>query len=300
MTQTHQQIKEGYVPVTGGRVWYQIVGSEDAIPLLVLHGGPGFPHDYLQSLEGLADERPVVFYDQLGCGQSDRPDDPALWNVERFVEELGQVRGALHLDRVHILGQSWGSMLATDYALTQPGGIVSLILASPPLSVPRWLADAETYIRELPEDMQAALRRHQEAGTMDSEEYGRASDEYYARHVCRVQPPPDYVQRAFDTAGLPVYHAMWGPTEFFMTGNLKEYDRTDRLPEITIPTLFTCGRYDEAPPETSAWYTSLVPGAELAVFEQSSHMPHAEETERYLEVVRDFLNRVEGPGQSRR
>ncbi len=285
--------REGLVPVPGGRVWYQVIGDGLAVPLLVLHGGPGFPHDYLEPLAALAAERPVVFYDQLGCGRSDRPDDPSLWHVERFVAELAEVRRALGLDRLHILGHSWGSMLATDYALTRPDGLVGLILASPPLSIPRWLDDLAAYRRDLPADVQAVLDQHEAAGTVDSPEYEAATTEFYRRHLCRLDPLPEAQQRALDGAGLPVYHAMWGPNEFYMTGSLRTYDRTDRLPELAVPTLFTCGRYDEAPPATTAWYQHLVPGAELAVFEQSAHVPHLEEPQRYRTTVADFLRRVD-------
>jgi proline iminopeptidase len=286
-------VREGRIDVTGGRVWYRIVGEGGRLPLLTLHGGPGVPHDYLDSLAELADERPVVFYDQLGCGLSDRPDDLALWTVERFVEEVGQVVAALGMTRFHLLGQSWGSMLATDYALTKPPGLVSLILASPPLSIPRWLADAAVYRRQLPPDVRDALDRHEAAGTIDSDEYRAATDAYYARHVCRAVPPPEEMVRAMAAMGHAVYGYMWGPNEFNMTGGtLITYDRTPRLPELTVPTLFTCGRYDEATPEATAWYASLVPGAEIAVFEESAHLPHLEEREKYLALVRDFLRRI--------
>lgn len=141
-------VEEGYADVTGGRVWYRIVGARTgATPLLLLHGGPGAPSYYLESLAALADERPVVFYDQLGCGRSDKPSDPTLWRVDRFVEELGQIREALDLAEVHLLGHSWGTMLATDYMLTRPKGVTSLILASPSLSIPRWIEDANPVAR---------------------------------------------------------------------------------------------------------------------------------------------------------
>jgi pimeloyl-ACP methyl ester carboxylesterase len=129
-------VKEGYVNVTGGKVWYEIVGSGDAIPLIVLHGGPGFTHDYLEPLGALCKERPVVFYDQLGAGKSDRPHDKSLWTVDHFVKELAQLRTALGLKRVHILGHSSGTVLLTDYALTQPQGVVSVIFSAPSTRAP--------------------------------------------------------------------------------------------------------------------------------------------------------------------
>jgi proline iminopeptidase len=179
---------EGYIPVDGGRVWYQIVGGGESIPLLCLHGGPGFCHDYLETLADLSDERPVIFYDQLGCGNSERPDDRSLWIAERSLVEVSQVRRALGLERVHVLGQSWGSMLLVDYILTKPRGVVSLILASPCTSIPMWLADANRLRRQLPAEIQAILDRHEAAGTTNSAEYQWATNEYYKRHLCRLEP----------------------------------------------------------------------------------------------------------------
>ena len=285
--------REGFIAVTGGKVWYKSVGAGAKPPLLTLHGGPGFPHDYLEPLAALADERPVIFYDQLGCGKSDRPDDPALWRIERFVEELGQIRAALGLEKIHLLGHSWGTMLAVDYALTRPAGLQRLILASPCLNIPRWLDDLAEYRRQLPLEVQATLTRHEAAGTTDSEEYNTATMEFYRRHVCRLDPWPPLLQQTLDGMGLPVYLGMWGPNEFYMTGNLNTYDRSPRLPEISIPTLFTCGRYDEATPETTQSYQSLLPGAQLQIFEAASHMPHLEQPEAYLKTLRAFLHRLE-------
>jgi proline iminopeptidase len=285
---------EGYIPVDGGRVWYQIVGGGESIPLLCLHGGPGFCHDYLETLADLSDERPVIFYDQLGCGNSERPDDRSLWIAERSLVEVSQVRRALGLERVHVLGQSWGSMLLVDYILTKPRGVVSLILASPCTSIPMWLADANRLRRQLPAEIQAILDRHEAAGTTNSAEYQWATNEYYKRHLCRLEPWPMAMQRTMAKAGYPVYNTMWGPSEFNMSGgNLRYYDRAARLHEIDLSTLWTCGRYDEAQPETVAYYQSLLPGSELVIFEESSHTAHLEERRRYMGTIREFLRRVE-------
>jgi proline iminopeptidase len=203
------------------------------------------------------------------------------------------VRRALGLDRIHLLGHSWGTMLAVDYALTWPDGLASLILASPCLSIPRYRADVEACRRQLPDPVQAVLARHEAAGTTDSAEYQAAALAFSQRHVYRHQPIPEALAQSTRHQGLPVYWTMWGPSEFCVTGNLADYDRTGRLGEIRVPTLFTCGRYDETTPEATAWYASLVRGAEVVVFEDSAHMPHLEEPERYVEVVGDFLQRVE-------
>ncbi len=286
-------IQEGYIPVTGGLVWYQALNIGNGIPLLTLHGGPGSPHDYLEPLGILANERPIIFYDQLGCGKSERPDDNTLWQRSRFVEELDQIRHALNLEHVHLFGHSWGSMLAIDYALIKPGGLVSLILASPALSVPHWLNDMKRYRSELSLDIQKILQENERNGSTDSEEYQQAAMEFYQLHLCRLHPWPESLERTMTGEGSIVYNTMWGPSEFYMTGNLLDYDSTAHLGKIDIPALFTCGRYDEAAPETTAWYQSLLPASEIAIFEQSAHMPHLEETKHYLQTLRNFLWQVE-------
>ncbi len=243
---------EGFVSVRGYNVWYRIVGERDEpgrLPLLCLHGGPGAPHDYLEPLEAVARSgRRVIFYDQWGCGNSDQPSDPSLWTVEYFVEEVGAVRRALALDRVHLLGQSWGGMLALEYALTQPSGLTSLVLASTTASVPQWIAEANRLLAAIPSEVRETLRQHEEAGTTDDPAYQEAMMVFYRRHVCRLAEWPDYVTRAFDLLRHEVYGTMWGPSEFHATGTLQEWDVTDRLGEIRVPTLITAGRYDEATP----------------------------------------------------
>jgi len=285
---------EGYVDVPGGRGWYRIVGSGDAAPLLLLHGGPGGPCDELWPLKALADERPVIFYDQLGGGKADRPDDPSLWRIERFVEEVSRVRKALRLKEVHICGHSWGTTLAVEYMLTKrPTGVRSLILASPCLSAKRWVEDAERLIRELPQETQETIKKHEEEGTTDSEEYRKAVFEYIKRHVCRLDPWPEKLKEAASGTGIEVYRTMWGPSEFCPTGNLKNFDRTGVLHEIVQPTLIIVGEYDEATPEAALWYKSLMPNASMIVIENGAHMAMWEETDTYIKALREFLKNVE-------
>lgn len=292
MTTSHAT-REGRVSVPGGTIWYTVVGDAAAAPLLTVHGGPGFTHDYLEPLAALADERPVIFYDQLGSGRSDKPDDSSLWYVDRFVAELGQLVDALGYERIHLLGQSWGTIVAAEYALQRPDTLSSLIFSSPMLSVPRYAAAAAGLRATLPADIQAVLDRHEAAGTTDSAEYQDAAMTFYRHHICRLDPWPEPLLRSASQLNQTIYETMQGPSEFTITGSYKDYDITDRLPELTIPTLFLCGRFDEMRPEDTGWYASLVPGAELEVFEHSSHMPHLEEPERYLQVLRDFLQRAE-------
>jgi L-proline amide hydrolase len=291
--------KEGFVSFRGYQVWYRVVGDREApgkFPLLCLHGGPGATHDYLEPLEAIvATGRRVIFYDQLGAGNSDHPHNPSLWTVPLFVEELGVVRQALGLERVHILGQSWGGMLGMEYALRQPVGLVSLIVADSPASMPQWVAEANRLRAELPPDVQATLLKHEAAGTTDDPAYQEAMLVFYRRHLCRLDPWPDCLNRTFEKLSQDpeVYNTMNGPSEFHVIGVIKDWDIVDRLGEIQVPTLVISGRYDEATPTIAQTVHRSIAGSEWIVFEHSSHTPHLEETERYLQVVASFLERCE-------
>ena len=296
---TGMPAKEGFLPFRGHKVWYRIVGKGEEpgkLPLLCLHGGPGVPHDYLEPLEAMATGgRRAIFYDQLGCGNSDQPHDPSLWTVDLFVEEVGVVRRELGLERIHLLGQSWGGMLAMEYALTQPAGLASLIVASSPASIPQWVAEANRLRARLPPDVQETLRRHEQAGTTEDPAYEEAVQVYYHRHLCRADPWPECVRRAFEKVeGNPeVYHTMNGPSEFCVTGVIRDWDIVDRLGEIRLPTLVTSGRYDEATPAIAETVHRGIKGSEWVIFEESAHLAHIEEPERYLRVLGEFLSRVE-------
>ncbi|SEG66915.1 proline iminopeptidase-family hydrolase [Paenibacillus sp. UNC499MF] len=283
--------KEGYIEVPGGKVWYCSLGEGGGTPLLVLHGGPGNTHDPLKAaLHVLAAERPVIFYDQLGGGNSDRPEDPSLWRTERFMDELVCVREALGLDEVHLLGHSWGTMLAASYLIERkPAGVRSVIFSSPCLSAARWKEDADRFLAQLPEEVQAVIARSEEQGTTDSDDYREAMDEYYRRHVCRIDPKPAVMLESRKKANKDIYMSMWGPSEFCPTGSLKTYDVTPRLHEINVWSLFLCGRYDEAAPESTFYYHSLVPHSDFHVLENSSHVGYMEEPDEYIRIVRGFL-----------
>ncbi len=287
--------REGYISVTGGRVWYKVVGENKmGIPVLVVHGGPGASHDYLEPLAELADDRPVVFYDQLGCGNSDRPENISLWSIERFVDELHRVRKALGLKKVHIIGQSWGSSLAVDYLLSENSeGVLTLVLSGALLSTSRWIEDQQTYVAELPEETREIIRKCEDRGDFSSTDYQDAMMEFYKIHVCRLDPWPECLNRSFQKLNFPMYEHMWGPSEFTVTGALKDYERVGRLKEISIPVLFTCGYHDEATPATTRYYQRHLPGSEVLVLEDASHEHHLEKPQKYLEAVRAFLHAAE-------
>jgi len=286
--------QEGFVEVEGGRVWYEILGDANATPLILLHGGPGSSHiSQVPVAEALKRERSVVLYDQLGCGNSDRPDDTSLWTRARFVRELATLRASLGLSRVHILGHSWGTMLLADYLLSKPEGVVSAIFSSPCLSAARWVADADVLRLALPEDVQSVLTTCEKNGTTDSDAYRAAEKVYMQRHVCRVEPTPEARAQQQAAFGAAVYNYMWGPSEFCATGTLRNYDQTARLHEIAVPSLFTCGEFDEASPASTAYYHSLVPGSRFHTFANSSHSPQVESPDEYFSVIRAFMQSVE-------
>ena len=287
---------EGTADFRGWRTWYRVTGalSSDAAPVVVLHGGPGFSHDYLLSLTALAREgRAVVFYDQVGGGRSTHlPDaDPSLWNVSLFLGELDNLIAHLGIARrYHLLGQSWGGMLAAEHAVRRPAGLRSLVISNSPASMQLWLSEANRLRSMLPAPVQETLLRHEAAGTTDTEAYQAAVRVFYDRHLCRVAWPPE-VQASFDFVARDptVYHTMNGPSEFHCIGSIRDWSIIDRLDRIEAPTLLLSGRHDEATPAVVQPYRDGIKDVRWTVFEQSSHLPHVEETAAYLATVGPFL-----------
>jgi L-proline amide hydrolase len=283
--------------------WHRVVGElrpnvvSVPAPLVVLHGGPGAVHDYLLSLSDLARVgRAVVFYDQLGNGRSTHfPDRGAdFWTVELFVRELHNLVDSLGIrDRHHVLGQSWGGFLAQEYALTRPAGLRSLVLADTAASFPDFVAAANELRADLPPEVEAALRRHEEAGTTEDPAYAEACQVFYQRHVCRLDPwPPELVEAfAWIERDPTVYHTMNGPSEFHVIGSIRDWQAKDRLASIDVPTLLVSGRHDEATPALQETLRDGIRDAEWVLFDHSSHTPHLEERERYMHVVGEWLAR---------
>ena len=295
------KVSEGTIPFGEAETWYRVTGElrpDDATapaPLVVLHGGPGGTHDYLLSLADLADGRAVVHYDQVGNGRSTHyPDRGAeFWTVDLFVRELHNLVDRLGIaGRHHVLGQSWGGFLAQEYALTQPAGLRTLVLADTAASWADFATEAGKLRAELPEEVQATLAEHEAAGSYDDPEYIEACLVFYSRHVCRIEWPPEVLATFEQLEQDPtVYRTMNGPSEFHIIGSCKDWQVKDRLHEIRVPTLLVSGRHDEATPALQRVLLDGIAGSEWVCFEDSSHMPHVEERERYLQVVGDWLAR---------
>lgn len=285
---------EGYVRVAEGRVWYESAGSGKRT-LLLLHGGPGGNCEDLEPFLDLADEGfRVVRYDQLGSWRSDKPDDVSIWRVPRFVAEVEAVREALDLGTMHLLGQSWGAFLALEYALHHGTHLRSLTLASGAASTRECVAGMNRWREQLPAETQAMMARYEAAEDYHHAEYLAGLDELYRRNVCRVSPWPEPLQRAIAHMAAPVYNTMWGPNEFTCTGNLIEFDRTDRLGEIDVPTLITVGEFDEVDPSCARTMHDGIRGSQLEILEGCAHVGHLEDYPRYRALLLRFLNRVDG------
>lgn len=251
-------------------------------------------HDYLRRLEELAtDGREVIHYDQVGCGRSTYPAGvPAShWSVGLFVGELAGLLDHWGIDGpFHLLGQSWGGMLASEYVLAHPDQVASLALLNSPASMPAWAEGTRALVAELPDEVQSAIAEHESAGTYEAPEYLAAVDAFYGRHLCRLAPWPQDLRDSLAWVGQDstVYSTMIGPSEFTITGTLADWTVVDRLSRIEQPTLVGYGEHDEA---TDSWrpFSELIPDAEVHEFTGASHTPHLETTDEFDRVVGQFL-----------
>ncbi|MCB9948464.1 MAG: proline iminopeptidase-family hydrolase [Rhodospirillaceae bacterium] len=291
-------VVEGFAPYGPYRTWYRITGDlkSGKPPLVVVHGGPGCTHDYVDSFKDIAATgRAVVHYDQVGNGRSTHLPDKGgdFWTVEFFRTELNTLIDHLGIRSAYcVLGQSWGGMLGAEFAVTRPAGLQALVIANSPASMELWIAEANRLRRELPAEVQATLLKHEGAGTTDSEDYKAATKVFNDRHVCRVVPNPPEVTRTFDAidADPTVYHTMNGPNEFHVIGTMKDWSIRGRLGAIAVPVLLISGRFDEATPACVQPFADEIPDVRWTIFEASSHMPHVEEREACMATVASFLD----------
>jgi proline-specific peptidase len=280
---------QGTIAVPGGIVWFKRVGGGTGRPLLAVHGGPGLPHNYISSLERLADEREVIFWDQLGCGNSERPSDPALWTMERSVDEMDAVVKELGLNDFHIFGNSWGGMLAQQYALDVTPRAASLTISNSIASIPKFSEMVTRLKADLDPATQSAIDRHEAAGTTGSPEYQAAIRTWNETYLCRVRPWPAELEDAFRRMGTEIFETMFGASDFNIVGTIRNWDVFDRLTEIVLPTLVLAGRFDECVPEHMWEMHQRIAGSRFELFESSAHLPFIEEPDRFDQVMREFL-----------
>ncbi|KAF8449102.1 proline-specific peptidase [Boletus edulis BED1] len=290
------------VPAAGKpcKTWYKVSGDlkSGIRPLVVLHGGPGCAHEYLEIVAQLTTlyAIPVVLYDQIGNGRSthlpEKNGDTDFWTVSLFVDELHNLLDHLGIhDDFNLLGQSWGGMLGAVFATQRPKGLHKLVIADSPASMKLWMEAAALLRRQLPQGVQDMLNKHEAEETTTHEDYLKATQVFYEHFLCRVKPMPEALKVAMEwTEKDPtVYMTMNGPNEFHIVGSLKTWSIIDDLYKINVPTLLLNGRYDEAHDLTVEPYFQHIPKVKWIQFAHSAHVPQLEETERFMEVVGNFL-----------
>ena len=287
---------EGFTAVPGGNVFWRRFGAGPGVPLLMIHGGPGLTSRYLEPFGALSGERAVYTWDQLDCGRSDRPNDPSLWTLARFVDELDAVRKALTPGRVHILGHSWGTTLAMEWLVTKhPANVASVVFASPCLSTPRWIEDARKLVAGLSPAARMAIAEAERTGNFDTPGYQAAvRDEWLRTYVVRTLPAERIASLMSSLAewkaNIKLLEYMWGPSDFTVTGTLKGFDRTAQLRKLTMPVLFHCGEFDAARPETIREQAAMTPNSKVAIIQGAGHLTMIDAAEEANLAIREFLD----------
>lgn len=284
---------ESCLTVDGGEIWYRVSGTGEGLPVVLIHGGPGGNSYYLKAFEDIGNDRQVVRYDQLGCGKSGYSEDTTLFTIGHFVDELELLRNHLGFPEWHILGHSWGTIIAIEYYRHYPDRVSSLVFGSPCLDATDWANSTKQLLRSLPDSLQEAILKAESTGDYEDPLYLKAMEIFYEKFVWGY----DYIQTEFDSSmsdfNFPLYSYMWGPSEFTVTGTLKDFSAIDFLHEIKVPVLFTVGEYDEILPEIVRSYADKVNGSQYFVFKGSSHMTPWNAREENVKVVRDFLNQAD-------
>ena len=283
-----------------GETVYEVFGDliSGKIPVVLAHGGPGFTSHSMKVIARYvaATGRPAITYDQIGCGDSthlqDKPKD--FWSLELFKKEFELLVGHLGISNgFALLGHSWGGLLAAEIAITHPQGLKALVLSSSLVDTDMWEVEARRLALEMPPEFSEPLIRHEDAGTVDSEEYQVAITEFYRRHLCRIPLPPE-ILKAVEESGKDgtVYGAMWGHSELSCTGNLKHHVVSDRLNRISVPTRIFSGRHDESTPASNKTLFDSIPNSEWEIFEESAHMTYMEEAAKYQRLLNAFLDQA--------
>ncbi|MDA8569361.1 proline iminopeptidase-family hydrolase [Flavobacteriaceae bacterium] len=284
-------------------VWTKQVGNNPKIKVLLLHGGPGATSEYWEAADSYFPNAGIqyFYYDQLGSGKSENPNDERLWNVDRFVDEVEQVRKALGLDASNfiILGHSWGGILGLEYAIKYQENLKGLIISNMVSSIPDYIDYANKVLGpQLPEEVLKKIKFYEQKEDYSNPEYlGLIEEYYYPKHVLRMSPSewPNPVLRAFANLNYPLYLKMQGPSEFGVVGNaiLKGWDRTNDLSTISIPTLTIGAKYDTMDPKAMEKMSKLVQNGKYLYCPEGSHLAMYDDQNTYFRGVIDFLNAIE-------
>ena len=288
-------IEEKYIPFREYQTYVRIVkeDDQDSVPILLLHGGPGSTHNYFEVLDPLAKQRPVISYDQLGCGNSYVDHHPELWTLSTWMEELDNVIKSLHLTRFHLLGQSWGGMLALAYALQQPQGLQSLILSSTLSSSQLWGREQHRMLKYMTKEEQDAITKAEETGNWQDEMAQKAIARYMKLHCADIKDNDPECLRREKRSGTESYMTAWGHNELTPQGTLKNFDVTDKLCEIKVPCLIISGTDDLCTPLIAKTMYDHLPYARWELFANARHMVFAEYTEKYLQLLADWCQETD-------
>ena len=287
-----QELKQqtGFVTVNGGKIWYRVTGNGSKTPVLMLHGGPSFPSHYLNPLLEIGKDRPVITFDQLGCGRSDRITDTTLMTIDAYIENTKQLLHHLGVKQFYLYAHSWGTMLGTDHYLKHSDGIKGLILAGPCISTKKWKEDADTLIATLPDSISLVLRNSNNGVSQDSATLASAIEYYYGNFYYRKHPISADLDSSWSQMGPSVYTYMWGSSEFSSTGTLQNYDRIVDLKNISVPTLFITGEFDAARPSTVKYYQDLTPNSKLVIISGAGHFTMHDNPSEEIKAISEFLN----------
>lgn len=279
----------------GFNVWTRKVGNS-SIKLLLLHGGPGMTHEYLESFQDYLPDQgiEIYFYDQLGSYFSDQPDDPSLWNVDRFREEVEEVRQKLGLDEFYLLGSSWGGFLAIEYAVKYQSHLKGLILSNTTASIAAYSKYINELRDKLPADVIDKLDEYERNEDYSNPEYEALLDEHLNnKYICRLDPWPDAAKRGFGNINPQVYETLHGPNEFLVTGNYKDWNRWNDLENINVPTLVLGSRYDSMSMSDQEEMNRRIPNSKLAICENGSHLAMWDDADNYFSYLKEFIAEVE-------
>jgi len=297
------QRNDGMINVLGYSLYYETFEPENNVKgvVLCLHGGPGFPHNYILPLADLAKHGyRVVFYDQLGVGNSEMPKNRYIFSIEYGVEEVEALRRAMNLGKINLFGSSYGGLLAIAYALKYQKNLRSLVTAGGLASVPLTVAEMKRLKSELPPEVLSVMEKYERVADYGNPEYIEAMMEFYHRHLCRLPEWPPELQYSVDNISRPVYDFMNGPNEYEIIGSMRYWDVTDQLSKIRVPTFVTGGRYDEVSTRVAESIHRGIKGSQRMTFQKSSHTPFWEERDKYIRAVAKFLDQVNVPDQSKK
>jgi proline iminopeptidase len=291
------------IPVTtpsgNFNVWTKRFGNNPRIKILLLHGGPAAGHEYMEAFESFFPKEGIEFYeyDQLGSSYSDQPKDSSLWTIDHFVDEVEQVRKALHLDKdnFYVLGHSWGGILATEYALKYQGNMKGLIISNMMSSCPDYGKYSDVLAKDMDSKVVAEIKQLEKDKKYDDPRYEELlMPNFYAKHICRLQQWPEPVVRAFRHLNKEIYTMMQGPSEFGISGRLANWDRKADLPKITVPTLVIGAKYDTMDPEHMKWMSTQVKNGSYLFCPNGSHMSMWDDQQVYMNGVIDWIKKTDG------